>query len=93
MSPLQGRGLNGEPVLIGASPYPKIYCPFRAVVAINIPAGQWHTVKALESGIVIIEMKNGPYEPLGAEDVLMVNGEWLMVHGSRFKVQGQELEN
>jgi len=48
--------------------------PFRAVVAINIPAGQWHTVKALESGTVIIEMKNGPYEPLGAEDVLMVNG-------------------
>lgn len=48
--------------------------PNGPVVAINIPAGQWHTVKALESGTVIIEMKNGPYEPLGAEDVLMVIG-------------------
>ena len=48
--------------------------PNGPVVALNIPAGQWHTVRALESGTVIIEMKNGPYEPLGAEDVLMVNG-------------------
>ena len=37
---------------------------------INIPAGQWHTVHALESGTVIIEMKNGPYEPIGPEDIL-----------------------
>lgn len=44
--------------------------PNGPVVALNIPAGQWHTVKALESGSVIIEMKNGPYEPLGAEDIL-----------------------
>ena len=48
--------------------------PNGPVVALNIPAGQWHTVRALESGTVIMEMKNGPYEPLGAEDVLMVNG-------------------
>ena len=40
------------------------------VVAVNIPAGAWHTVKALESGSVILEMKNGAYEPLGEEDVL-----------------------
>ena len=38
--------------------------------ALNIPAGQWHTVQALESGTVILEMKNGPYEPLGSEDLL-----------------------
>ena len=44
--------------------------PNGPVVALNIPAGQWHTVKALESGTVILEMKNGPYEPLGAEDIL-----------------------
>lgn len=43
--------------------------PDGPVVALNIPAGQWHTVKALESGTVIIEMKNGPYEPIGPEDV------------------------
>ena len=44
--------------------------PNGAVVALNIPAGQWHTVRALESGSVILEMKNGPYEPLQDCDVL-----------------------
>lgn len=44
--------------------------PDGPVVALNIPAGQWHTVHALESGTVIIEMKNGPYEPLQDCDVL-----------------------
>ena len=44
--------------------------PNGPIVALDIPAGQWHTVQALESGTVIIEMKNGPYEPIGAEDVL-----------------------
>lgn len=40
------------------------------VFAINVPLGQWHTVRALESGTVILEMKDGPYEPTGPEDVL-----------------------
>ena len=40
------------------------------VCGLNIPAGQWHTVRALESGSMILEMKNGPYEPLGEEDIL-----------------------
>lgn len=44
--------------------------PGGQVVALNVPAGQWHTVKALESGSVILEMKNGPYEPMGPEDIL-----------------------
>ena len=34
-------------------------------VAINIPIGQWHTVEVLESGTVILECKDGAYEPLG----------------------------
>ena len=38
--------------------------------ALNIPAGQWHTLRALESGTVILEMKDGAYEPIGAEDIL-----------------------
>ena len=46
--------------------------PGGPVVALNIPAGQWHTVKALESGSVILEMKDGAYEPLGEEDILEV---------------------
>ena len=40
------------------------------VCALNIPAGQWHTLRSLESGTGIIEMKDGPYEPLRDEDVL-----------------------
>ncbi len=39
-------------------------------VAINIPIGQWHTIKALESGTVLLESKDGAYEPLGNEDIL-----------------------
>ena len=39
-------------------------------VALNIPIGQWHTVEMLESGTVILECKDGAYEPLGEEDVL-----------------------
>ncbi|UKK67578.1 WbuC family cupin fold metalloprotein [Prevotella communis] len=44
--------------------------PNGPVVALNIPAGQWHTVRALESGTVILEMKDGTYEPMGPEDIL-----------------------
>lgn len=44
--------------------------PNGPVVALNIPAGQWHTVQALESGTVILEMKNGAYEPLLDVDIL-----------------------
>ena len=46
--------------------------PNGPVVAVNIPAGQWHTVRALESGTVIIEMKDRPYEPIGPEDILEI---------------------
>lgn len=37
---------------------------------VNVPAGQWHTVRALESGSVLLEMKDGKWEPLGPEDIL-----------------------
>ena len=39
-------------------------------VALNIPIGQWHSVEVLESGTVIMEVKDGAYEPLGEEDML-----------------------
>ena len=39
-------------------------------VALCIPIGQWHGVEVLESGTVILECKDGAYEPLGEEDVL-----------------------
>ena len=44
--------------------------PNGQTVALNIPARQWHTVKALESGTVILEVKDGKYEPIGPEDFL-----------------------
>lgn len=44
--------------------------PGGPIVALNIPAGQWHTVQALETGTVILEMKNGKYEPISDVDVL-----------------------
>lgn len=44
--------------------------PNGPVVALNIPAGQWHTVRALESGTVILEVKDGPYEPIQDVDIL-----------------------
>ena len=44
--------------------------PNGPVVALNIPIGQWHTVRVLEPGTVIMECKDGPYEPLGPEDIL-----------------------
>ena len=43
--------------------------PNGPVVALNIPAGQWHTARALESGTVIMEVKDGKYEPLSEVDI------------------------
>ena len=37
---------------------------------LNVPIGQWHSLKSLESGTVLLECKDGAYEPLGPEDVL-----------------------
>ena len=44
--------------------------PNGQVVALNVPAGQWHTVRVLESGSVILECKDGPYEPTSDTDIL-----------------------
>ena len=49
--------------------------PNGPVVALNIPIGQWHTVRVLESGTVILEVKDGSYEPLTDVDVLKVFDE------------------
>ena len=40
-------------------------------MALNIPAGQWHTVEAMESGTVILEVKDGAYKPQNPEDVML----------------------
>jgi len=43
--------------------------PSEGNYGIHIPEGQWHTVEVLESS-VILEVKDGPYTPLGPEDIL-----------------------
>ena len=41
-----------------------------AVPAMQVEMGQWHRIESLESGTVILEMKDGAYEPIGEEDIL-----------------------
>ena len=40
------------------------------VPAMNVEKGQWHRIESLESGTVILEMKDGAYEPIGPEDIM-----------------------
>ena len=37
---------------------------------LQIPAGMWHTIEALESGSVIFEAKDGAFAPLSEEDIM-----------------------
>ena len=38
--------------------------------ALQIPAGQWHSIRVLETGTVIFEAKDGAYTPLSEDDIL-----------------------
>lgn len=40
-------------------------------ILMNVPAGQWHSLKSLESGTVLFECKDGPYAPLNEEDIFV----------------------
>lgn len=41
-------------------------------VVLNIEKGQWHSLKCLESGTILFEAKDGPYQPLSPEDIMEV---------------------
>ena len=41
-------------------------------VVLNIEKGQWHSLRCLESGTVLLEAKDGKYEPLQDCDVLQM---------------------
>ena len=41
-------------------------------VAMNIPAGQWHSIRAVDSGSVVLAVKDGKYEPIQDVDILQV---------------------
>lgn len=36
---------------------------------LNIEAGQWHSLKCLETGTILLEAKNGVYQPLSEDEV------------------------
>ena len=38
-------------------------------VVLNVPVGQWHNLKSLETGTVLLEFKDGPYAPLTEEEI------------------------
>ena len=37
---------------------------------LNIEAGQWHSLKCLEAGTVLLEAKDGAYRPLGEDEIM-----------------------
>jgi len=39
-------------------------------VILNIEKDQWHSLKCLESGTVLLEAKDGPYAPLEPDDIM-----------------------
>lgn len=41
-------------------------------VAINVPIGKWHRLRAVESGSVVLSVKDGKYEPLSDADILTI---------------------
>lgn len=48
-----------------------VCAPNTDCVGLNVPAGQWHNLECLESGTVLFEAKDGAWEPLKDEDVLV----------------------
>ena len=44
--------------------------PSGPICALNIPADTWHTLRSLESGTVILEMKDGSFVPTLEEDIM-----------------------
>ena len=40
------------------------------ICGLSVPKGQWHSLECLESGSVILETKDGPWEALKEEDIL-----------------------
>lgn len=39
-------------------------------VVLNIEKGQWHSLKCLESGTVLLEAKDGAYAPLDEDEIM-----------------------
>ena len=42
------------------------------IPAMSVEKGQWHRLECLVSGTVILEMKDGAYEPISPADILLM---------------------
>ena len=40
------------------------------ICGLCVPIGQWHSIECLESGSVILETKDGPWEAMKEEDIM-----------------------
>ena len=38
-------------------------------VVLNIEAGQWHSLRCLDSGTILLEAKDGAYRPLEEDEI------------------------
>ena len=47
-----------------------LVAPGTDLVGLCVPLGQWHSLECLETGTVIIESKDGAFEPMRPEDVM-----------------------
>lgn len=41
-------------------------------MVLNIEKGQWHSLRCLESGTILLEAKDGGYRPLEEDEVMNV---------------------
>lgn len=46
-----------------------VAAPNSDIPGFNVELGRWHNSESLESGTIILESKDGKYEPLAPEDV------------------------
>lgn len=47
--------------------------PNSDVVGMSVGVGQWHRLESLESGTIILQCKDGKYEPLSPADVMLID--------------------
>lgn len=46
-------------------------CAGSPLAVVQIPMGTWHTVENIKEGTIIVESKDGAYEPAKPEDVII----------------------
>ena len=49
----------------------EVLCVSEGKYGVDIPSGQWHSIEVIETGTVILEVKEGPYKVLEPENVII----------------------